>query len=50
MLEEKLFGICDMIIDPGEIEFLGISTVIDYSKPTGPEILRQGIADASFLI
>ncbi len=41
LLEEKLRGIVKMIIDPGELEFTGESTIVNLTAPV-PEITRQG--------
>lgn len=44
MIEEKYAHILGMIIDPGEVEFAGPSTMIDFSKGE-VEILREGAGD-----
>jgi len=36
-----------MIIDPGEIEFAGPSTIVDFSQGTGPMLVRAGAGDTS---
>lgn len=48
-LEDKLGNVVSMIIDPGEIEFVGPSTIIDLSNGLY-EILREGAGDTSFLL
>lgn len=47
MIEEKLRGVIDLIIDPGEINFDGPSTIVDFSQGTGPMIVRVGAGDPS---
>lgn len=42
MIEEKLSHLIPMIIDPGELEFVGPSTIVDFSKDEGPELIRAG--------
>lgn len=42
MIEEALSEI-DLIIDPGEFEFVGPSTIIDFSQGTGPMVVREGM-------
>lgn len=48
-LEEKLAGTIQMIIDPGEIDFDGISSIIDFSQNTGPILIREGVGPVDFL-
>lgn len=48
-LEDKLRGLVEMIIDPGEFEFDGPSSIIDFSQGTGPMLVREGAGDCSFL-
>ncbi len=43
-LEDKLLGIAEMIIDPGEFEFSGLSTVISFTSGQ-PELIREGAGD-----
>ena len=38
-----------MIIDPGEIDFDGISSIIDFSQNTGPILIREGVGPVDFL-
>ncbi len=47
-LEDALLDIVAMIIDPGEFEFVGKSSIINLSKDTGPEIIREGVGDISY--
>lgn len=46
-LEECLGNITELIIDPGELEFDGPSTIIDFSKGSHPSVLREGAGDIS---
>lgn len=48
MIEDKMHEI-DLIIDPGEFEFVGPSTVIDFSQGTGPMLVREGAGDSSVI-
>ena len=48
IIEDKLREI-DLIIDPGEFEFVGQSTVIDFSEGMGPVLVREGAGDTSIL-
>lgn len=48
MLEDSLKGIVSMIIDPGEINFKGQSTIVSFLNDT-PELLREGSKDISEL-
>jgi tRNA threonylcarbamoyl adenosine modification protein (Sua5/YciO/YrdC/YwlC family) len=48
MLEDSLRGIAQMIIDPGEIEFTGKSTIVSFLDGH-PEVIREGAGDASLL-
>lgn len=41
-IEEKFSHLIDLIIDPGELEFVGPSTIINLSNPNEIEILREG--------
>src|SRR5690606_1573574 len=41
MIEESLRGKISMIIDPGEFEFIGSSTIISFINGV-PELIRQG--------
>lgn len=45
-IEDELGRSIDLIIDPGELEFVGMTTIIDFT--TGiPEIVREGVGDSS---
>lgn len=45
MIEEKLSHVIDHIIDPGEFEFVGPSTIVDFVAEGAPVILREGAGD-----
>jgi tRNA A37 threonylcarbamoyladenosine synthetase subunit TsaC/SUA5/YrdC len=47
-VEENISNLIEMIIDPGEIEFVGQSTIIDFSGSEGATLVREGAGDASF--
>ncbi len=44
MIEDKFSHLLSLIIDPGELEFTGASTIIDFSKDL-PEVTREGAGD-----
>lgn len=46
LIEDKYPYLINMILDPGEVEFLGSTTIIDFSTGA-PEIIRMGSGDAS---
>lgn len=48
LIEDKLMHSIDMIIDPGEFEFVGSSTIIRFSPEI--ELVREGAGDYSFLL
>jgi tRNA threonylcarbamoyl adenosine modification protein (Sua5/YciO/YrdC/YwlC family) len=48
-IEDKLSHCLDMIIDPGEFEFAGPSTIISLCSAEGIEILREGAGDLDLL-
>ena len=41
LIEDQLGNLIDMIIDPGEIEFMGSTTIIDFTSGE-PEVVREG--------
>src|SRR5690606_33600493 len=46
LIEDKFPYLIDLILDPGEVEFLGSSSIIDFT--TGePQIIRHGSGDTS---
>jgi tRNA threonylcarbamoyl adenosine modification protein (Sua5/YciO/YrdC/YwlC family) len=45
-IEDELGHIIDLIIDTGDVEFLGQTTIIDFTSGA-PEVLRKGIGNAS---
>ena len=47
LIEEKYAGDIEMIIDPGEYEFVGPSTIIDYSEDF-PQLVREGAGPFPF--
>lgn len=47
MLEDKIANICEMIIDPGEFEFVPPSTIVDFMDDV-PNIIREGSGDISY--
>jgi tRNA threonylcarbamoyl adenosine modification protein (Sua5/YciO/YrdC/YwlC family) len=49
-VEENISHLIEMIIDPGEIEFVGQSTIVDFSKPEGATLIREGAGDASLFL
>lgn len=44
-IEDKISHITELIIDPGEFEFIGPSSIIDFSKGEVPEVMRKGSGD-----
>ena len=48
MLEEQISHLVELILDPGETEFLGPSSIISLTD-SAPEIIREGAGDLSFL-
>lgn len=46
MIEEKFAHMLSLIIDPGEFEFAGASTIVDFSKEA-PEVIREGAGDSA---
>lgn len=49
MIDEKHGHKIDMIIDPGELEFVGQSTILSFTDPYQIELVRTGAGDTSFL-
>lgn len=49
-VEENISHLIEMIIDPGEIEFVGQSTIVDFSKAEGVTLVREGAGDTSLFI
>lgn len=47
-LEDKISHLTELIIDPGEIEFSGESSIIDFSNGEIPIIVREGAGDISY--
>ena len=46
MIEDKMSHLVEMIIDPGEIEFAGLSTIVNFTE-SEIEIVREGAGDPS---
>ena len=46
-LEDTISHMVGMIIDPGEIEFAGQSTIISFCTDEGLEIIREGAGDTA---
>ncbi|WP_127718341.1 L-threonylcarbamoyladenylate synthase [Halobacteriovorax sp. HLS] len=44
-IEEALRGQLDMIIDPGEYNFVGVSTIVNLTQEGVVEVLREGSGD-----
>jgi tRNA threonylcarbamoyl adenosine modification protein (Sua5/YciO/YrdC/YwlC family) len=42
IIEDQLSNMIEMIIDPGEFDFVGPSTIISYVEENGPELIREG--------
>ncbi len=45
LIEEEFSHLIDLIIDPGIIEFQGLSTIIDFTQ-NAPELIRQGVGSS----
>lgn len=45
-IEDHFGNSIDMIIDPGEVEFVGPSTIVDFTSGI-PEVVREGVGDPS---
>jgi tRNA threonylcarbamoyl adenosine modification protein (Sua5/YciO/YrdC/YwlC family) len=46
LIEDHFGQMIDLIIDPGEYEFLGHTTIVDFTTG-GPEVIREGIGNPS---
>ncbi len=46
LIEDKFGNMIDMIIDPGEVEFLGTTSIIDFTSGE-PEVIRVGTGDTA---
>ena len=46
LIEDHLGNLIDMIIDPGETEFIGPTTIVDFTSGV-PEVGRVGAGDQS---
>ncbi|MBT4793178.1 MAG: threonylcarbamoyl-AMP synthase [Halobacteriovoraceae bacterium] len=49
-LEDCISHLTELIIDPGEFEFVGQSSIIDFSKGDVPQVMREGVGDVSLFI
>ena len=45
-IDDHFGNMIDLIIDPGEVEFLGQTTIVDFSSGE-PEVIREGVGDPS---
>lgn len=45
-IEDHFGNMIDMIIDPGEVEFLGPTTIVDFTSGL-PEVVREGVGNPS---
>jgi len=50
LIEQELGTAISMILDPGEVSFLGPSTVIDFREENQPVLIRQGAGGLPFAI
>lgn len=46
LIEDQLGNSIDLILDPGEYDFVGSSTIVDFTSGA-PELIRQGAGDSS---
>lgn len=46
LIEDYFGNLIDLIIDPGEVEFVGQTTIVDFTSGS-PEVVRSGAGDAS---
>jgi tRNA threonylcarbamoyl adenosine modification protein (Sua5/YciO/YrdC/YwlC family) len=44
-IEDYFGGKIDLILDPGEFEFIGSTTIVDFTSGE-PEVIREGIGDS----
>lgn len=49
LIEDHFGNLIDLIIDPGEVEFVGSTTIIDFTQGS-PEVVRQGAGDSSIFM
>ena len=50
LIEETLGHQLDMILDPGEFQFVGESTIIDMRDPSEVQVLREGAGEVSLFL
>lgn len=48
-IEDALGNLIDLIIDPGEVEFVGSTTIVDFTSGA-PEVVREGVGDPSLFM
>lgn len=46
-IEDKISHITELIIDPGEFKFSGLSSIISFSQTEVPEVIRVGAGDTT---
>lgn len=49
LIEDNLGHLIDLIIDPGEYEFLGPTTIVDFTQGV-PEVIRVGSGDPELFL
>ncbi|HXH76447.1 MAG TPA: L-threonylcarbamoyladenylate synthase [Bacteriovoracaceae bacterium] len=49
LIEDQFGGMIDMIIDPGELEFIGQTTIIDFTDGE-PQVIREGCGKPDIFI
>jgi tRNA threonylcarbamoyl adenosine modification protein (Sua5/YciO/YrdC/YwlC family) len=46
LIEDKFGNIIDMVIDPGEYEFIGSTSIVDFTSGE-PEVIREGTGETA---
>jgi tRNA A37 threonylcarbamoyladenosine synthetase subunit TsaC/SUA5/YrdC len=49
LIEDSLGSMIDLILDPGEYEFIGQTSILDFTSGC-PEVVREGAGDLKFFI
>lgn len=49
LIEDYFGNLIDLIIDPGEVEFIGQTTIVDFTEGS-PEVVRTGAGDPSLFL
>lgn len=49
LIEDHFGNLIDLIIDPGEVEFVGATTIVDFTEGV-PEVLRVGAGDPALFM